>query len=176
MWLFIGVTSHANALPLDHGIMVAPSGRLPSCRPHETHPFFDCLWPLLLLLLPPPMRLRFNRYLSVCLSVCLLASQRIRMTFSGTVGNGPLNKWLYFGVDPDQGSGDRDTGKTCLGGGMHCLCASSYYYSASEVFDILALYKSDYYCYYYFLVFLLSVGVTEGVLKLWWWWWLLLLL
>ena len=41
------------------------------------------------------------------------------------VGNGPINKWLNFGGDPDQRSGYgpdpdlyRDTGKTCLGGGM----------------------------------------------------------
>ena len=30
--VFSNVTSHANALPLDHGIMVAPSGRLPFCH------------------------------------------------------------------------------------------------------------------------------------------------
>jgi len=27
------------------------------------------------------------------------------MKFSGKVGNGPMNKRLNFGVDPDQGSG-----------------------------------------------------------------------
>ena len=31
------------------------------------------------------------------------------------VGNGPVNKRLNFGSDPC-----RDTGKTCLGGGMQC--------------------------------------------------------
>ena len=37
------------------------------------------------------------------------------MKFAGKVGNGPVNKWLNF-------SGDlayHDTGKTCLGGGIH---------------------------------------------------------
>jgi len=27
------------------------------------------------------------------------------MKFSGKVGNGPMNKWLNFGGDPDHGSG-----------------------------------------------------------------------
>jgi len=53
------------------------------------------------------------------LFVCLSASasnfakqtfERICMKFSGMVGNGPVNKWLNFGGDPD-----RDTGRTCLG-------------------------------------------------------------
>jgi len=45
--------------------------------------------------------------LFVCLSVCLLAalrkktSARICMKFSGKVGNGPMNKRLNFGGDPD---------------------------------------------------------------------------
>jgi len=54
------------------------------------------------------------------------------MKFSGKLGNEPMNKLLNFGGDPDQGSGydpdpDHDTvsGKTCLGGAMHCLSASS---------------------------------------------------
>ena len=52
------------------------------------------------------------------------------MKFSGKVGNGPMNKSLNFGGDPDHRSGTdpdpyRDTGKTCLGGGMHCPCDSS---------------------------------------------------
>jgi len=42
------------------------------------------------------------------------------MKFSGKVGDGTLNKWLNFGGNPD-----RDTVKTCLGGGMHCPSASS---------------------------------------------------
>jgi len=60
--------------------------------------------------------------LYVCLFVCLLAtlrkktSERICMKFSEKVGNRPMNKLLNFGGDPDP---DRDTGKTCLGGGMH---------------------------------------------------------
>ena len=43
----------------------------------------------------------------VCLSVCLLATLRknfriwICMKFSGKVGNGPVNKRLNFGDDPD---------------------------------------------------------------------------
>jgi len=52
------------------------------------------------------------------LFVCLLATyQRICMKFAAKVGNGPTNKRLNFGGDPDP---YRDTGKTCLGGGMHC--------------------------------------------------------
>ena len=58
------------------------------------------------------------------------------MKFSRKVGNGPVNKWLNFGGDPNHGSeyGSRyldpcrDTGKTCLGGGMHCPSASSLIY------------------------------------------------
>jgi len=53
-----------------------------------------------------------------------------------------MNKWLNFGGDPDQDPDTdpyHDTGKTCLGGGMHCpVCVndSSYKYSlltASEL-------------------------------------------
>jgi len=44
------------------------------------------------------------------------------MKFSGKVGNGPMDKRLNFGGDPDP---YRDTGKVCLGGGMHCPSASS---------------------------------------------------
>jgi len=76
------------------------------------------------------------------------------MKFSGKVGNGPMNKRLNFGGDPDHrldtdivfrirhyldirkvvnghksaahaDSPDGDTGKTYLGRGMHCLIASS---------------------------------------------------
>jgi len=69
------------------------------------------------------------------------------MKFSGKVGNGLMNKLLNFGGNPNQGSGYRygcgirnpdtdpttdkgpdpygDTGKTCLGGGMHCPRAFS---------------------------------------------------
>jgi len=54
------------------------------------------------------------------------------MRFSGKVGNGPMNKRLNFGDDPDHGSEsgyrypdrERDTSKTCLGGNMNCLSAS----------------------------------------------------
>jgi len=49
------------------------------------------------------------------------------MKFSGKVGNGPMNKLLNFGGDQDPDTNPdpdldpyRDTGKTCLGGGMHC--------------------------------------------------------
>jgi len=51
------------------------------------------------------------------------------MKFSEKVGNGPVNKRLNFrgeldhGCDPDP---YRDTGKTCLGGGMQCASASRY--------------------------------------------------
>jgi len=41
------------------------------------------------------------------------------MKFPGKVGNGPVNKWLNFGGDPDPYP-YRDTG-----GGMHCPSASS---------------------------------------------------
>jgi len=50
------------------------------------------------------------------------------MIFSENVYNGPVNKLLNFGSDPFTDSDpdpdtdpdpDRDTGKTCLGGGMH---------------------------------------------------------
>ena len=47
------------------------------------------------------------------------------MKCSGKVGSGPINKPLNFSGDPDP---YRDTGKTCLGGGMHCLGASIYCY------------------------------------------------
>jgi len=63
------------------------------------------------------------------LFVCLLATLRknfptetskwIGVKFLGNVGNGPMNKWLNFGGDLDLDK-YRDTGKTCLGGGMHC--------------------------------------------------------
>jgi len=100
----------------------------------------------------------FSRCLFVCLSVSNYAktSERICMKFSWKVGNGPMNKCLNFGGDPDHrldtgivfrircyceirkvvnghksaavtDSLDGDTGKTCLGGGMHCPIASSYY-------------------------------------------------
>ena len=32
-------------------------------------------------------------------------SERICVKFSAHVGNGPMNKWLNFGGDPDHGSG-----------------------------------------------------------------------
>ena len=49
------------------------------------------------------------------------------MKFSGKVGNRPVNKWLNFGGDTDPDTClYRDTGKTCLGGGMHCPSASSF--------------------------------------------------
>jgi len=57
------------------------------------------------------------------------------MKFSGRVGNGPMNERLNFGGDKNHGPDPdpyRDTGKTCLGGGMHCPSASSYYYYASD--------------------------------------------
>ena len=53
------------------------------------------------------------------------------MKFAGKVGNGPTNKRLNFGGDLGHGSGSgsdpyRGTGQTRLGGGMHCLSASSF--------------------------------------------------
>jgi len=47
------------------------------------------------------------------------------MKVSGKIDNGPMNKQLNFGGDLDH---DRDTGKTYLGGGMHCPTASTFYY------------------------------------------------
>jgi len=49
------------------------------------------------------------------------------MKFSGKVGNGPVNKLLHYhccklDLDPDP-----DTGKMCLGGGMHSPNASRCY-------------------------------------------------
>jgi len=41
------------------------------------------------------------------------------MKFSRKVDNGPMNKLLNFGGDPDTDP-YRDTGKMCLGEGMHC--------------------------------------------------------
>jgi len=77
--------------------------------------------------------------MSVCWQLWVKTLERICTKFSGKVTNGPLNKWLNFGGDPDHGSGYtdpdmdpdpnpdsyRDTGKTCLCGGMHCPSASS---------------------------------------------------
>jgi len=54
------------------------------------------------------------------------------MKLSGKVGNGPVNKWLNFGGDPDQGfrygSGYESgyVSRHCLSGGMHCPNASSF--------------------------------------------------
>jgi len=50
------------------------------------------------------------------------------MKFSVKVGNGPLNKRLNFGGDPNHRSGYASGSrhcKTCLGGGMYCPSASS---------------------------------------------------
>ena len=44
------------------------------------------------------------------------------MKFSGNIGNGTMNKSLNFGGNPPDPY--RDTGKTCVGGGMHCPSAS----------------------------------------------------
>jgi len=77
------------------------------------------------------------------------------MKFLAKVGNGSIHKWLNFGDDPDHrvdtgmvfricpyweiqtvvyghkyaahiDSPEGGTGKTCLGGGMHCPGASSF--------------------------------------------------
>jgi len=66
--------------------------------------------------------------LFVCLFVCLTVSnfaQKVSTNLRDIfreVGNGPRNKLLNFSGDPVP---DRDTGKTCLGRGMHCPSASS---------------------------------------------------
>ena len=79
--------------------------------------------------LHPPRRIVI---VVVCLSVSNFVQKlpkRICIKFSAKVGNGPANKWLNFGGDLIHGfgsSGYRDTGETCLGGGMHCHSASSF--------------------------------------------------
>ena len=47
--------------------------------------------------------------------------------------NGPMNKWLNFGGNPDTDPDSNtdpdpyhDTGKPCLGGGVHCPSASGF--------------------------------------------------
>ena len=79
------------------------------------------------------------------------------MKFSEKVGNWSRNKRLNFGGDPDlytddDTDPDRDTGKTCLGGGLHCPTASSvqkflsgYTYRQTHTPDRLLFmdYKSD---------------------------------
>ena len=63
------------------------------------------------------------------------------MKFSGKVGNVPVNRWLNFdgdpGTDPDL---DRNTGKTCLGEGMH-------YRSASSISYVLLMQQINCTCY-----------------------------
>ena len=57
------------------------------------------------------------------------------MKFSGKVGNGPA---LNFGGDPDTDPDPyRDTGKTYLGGGMHCPSASSYFIEYRHMMGLL---------------------------------------
>jgi len=81
--------------------------------------------------LHPPRRIVI---VVVCLSVSNFVQKlpkRICMKFSAKVGNGPSNKWLNFGGDLGHGSvsswsGYCDSGKTCLGGGMHFPSASSF--------------------------------------------------
>ena len=74
-------------------------------------------------LLPLPRRLCSRR----CLSVCLLATLRnnFLMDLHEIFGEGwqwAVNKRLNFGGNPHPYC---ETGKTCLGGGMHCPSASS---------------------------------------------------
>jgi len=66
------------------------------------------------------------------------------MKCSGKVGNGPVNKRLNFGGDPDQGTDTdldpdpyHDTGKTCLGGGMRGLSASTPCLKKRPIFGLL---------------------------------------
>jgi len=62
------------------------------------------------------------------------------MKFSEKVGNGPMNKWLNFGGNPDP---DHDTGKTCLGGGMHCPSASSSFFHCVDLWNFLKGFPGD---------------------------------
>jgi len=78
------------------------------------------------------------------------------MKFSVKVGNGPMNRRLNFDGDPDTDPYTdpypypdpyRDTGKTCLGGGMHCPSASSSIYrlvlcSCSTVLGVMIFWPS----------------------------------
>jgi len=48
----------------------------------------------------------FTNLWLVCQQLCAKASGRMCMKFSRKVGNGPMNKWLNFGGDPDHGSGN----------------------------------------------------------------------
>jgi len=82
--------------------------------------------------LPPPRRLCFRHCLSLSLSVCLLAS--LRKNFQTDLHEIFREGWQWVNEHkifmairvtyPDMMY--RDTGKTCLGGGMHCPIASSF--------------------------------------------------
>jgi len=70
----------------------------------------------------------------VCLFVCLSVSNcaktynRICVKFAGKANEQMTKFWWWSGYGPGYGSGSyHDTGKKCLGGGMHCPSASSYY-------------------------------------------------
>ena len=72
----------------------------------------------------------------LCFHRCLFVaktSKQICMKFLGKVGNDPMNKWLNFGGNCEPIRQDRwqdlyhDTGKMCLGGGMHCPSASRFF-------------------------------------------------
>jgi len=81
-------------------------------------------------LLPPPRRLCFRRR---CLFVCLLATLRTDLVkFSGKVGNGTWTKdYIFVPIShrfARRRDWYRDTGKTCLGGRIHCPSSSSLYY------------------------------------------------
>ena len=102
-------------------------------------------------LLSPPRRLCFRR----CLFVCLLAT--LRKNFRTDLHeifrkgcNGSLNKWLNFvGAISIRFARwrdwYRDTGKTCVGGGMHCPSASSYLSSSAE-YIVSQLTLSQFHC------------------------------
>jgi len=104
-------------------------------------------------------------FVIVCLSVCLFVSnfakktaKRICMKFSRKVGNGPLNSWLNFGGDPGHcldsdivfricngweirkvvNGHSFSTNKTCLGRGLHCPSASSYWICLSYIFSVIS--------------------------------------
>ena len=55
--------------------------------------------------LPSPRRICNRSCLTVCKQLYAKTSERIYMKFLEKVGNGPVNKWLNFGGDPDHGSG-----------------------------------------------------------------------
>ena len=83
-------------------------------------------------LLPLPRRLCFRRCLCLLVSKFAQKARTDLHEIFSRCWQWPINKSLNLGGDLDQGYGItdpdpyRDTGKKCLGGGMHCHSASSF--------------------------------------------------